>query len=470
MAKFCGKCGAALNKQTGLCPVCGSASLTPKAPVQPVQPVRSVQPEKPAQTLKPMRPAQPVGAVGAKKMKFCGKCGGSIDPETGRCSRCGVAKSAAPEAAGQEKRQPSEWKLPEEKLPERKPTEWKLPEQELPEQPLERELTEYETPERKPPKKKRRTALRIVLAVVVVLLLAAIAGAAHFRLIPLKAVIRATEKVENALGITPYEGRKILSEAAYNDDGQLLWYIQYAYDRDNKVSSVTSYNAAGEQTGYVEIQHDEKGRPLLDWLQKDDGGVEIYCEIQYLSDTERKVSEINSDYDGWYEIQQLDRNGSVTKVESYNEDGTLYDTEYFEYDGEGRLKESRRVYPANGTPVWTNPSHVLYEYSGQTGTEKVYYTESEVQKSGLYRAGDSWLDQRYDFTYNSRGDMTSWTEYQWNKDTETMEKDSSRQFSFDWDGTCTGYEKFDGSGQRTMYIEYELQTFWESLKPGAVSC
>ena len=469
MAKFCGKCGAALNER-GLCPVCDGASLQPKAPVQPVQPVRAVQPEKPAQTLKPMRtaksvqPAESVQPAGAKKMKFCGRCGGPIDPKTGSCLRCGGAKSAVSEAAGQGKRQPAEWKLPEETPAERKPTEWKLPEQELPEQPPERKPAK----KRKPTKKKRHTALWIVLAIVVVLL-AASAGAAHFRLIPLKGVIRVTEKVENALGITPYGGRKLLSETAYNDDGRLLWYIQYAYGRDGKMSSVTSYDAAGEQTGYVEIQYDEKGRQLIDWRRKNDGSVEISFEIQYLSDTERKVSYTDSDHAGWYEIQQLDRNGNATRVESYNGDGTLYDTEHLEYDGEGRLKESRRVYPANGTLIWTNPSHVLCEYSGRTGTEKVYYTEGEWQKSGLYRAGDSWLEQRCDFTYNSRGNMTSWTEYQWKKDTETMEKDDSQQFSFDWDGTCTGYETFDGSGQRTMYVEYELQTFWESLKPGAAS-
>ncbi len=469
MAKFCGKCGAALNDR-GLCPVCDGASLQPKAPGQPVQPVRAVQPEKPAQTLKPMQPAKSVQPAG-KKTKFCGKCGGLTDPETGRCLRCDGARPVAPGAAGQGKRQPSEWKLPEEKLPERKPTEWKLPEQELPKQPPERKPAK----KRKPTKKKRHTALRIVLAVMAVLLLAAIiAGAAHFRLIPLKGVIRATEKVENALGITPYGGRKLLSETAYNDDGQLLWTLQYAYGKDGKMSSVTSYGAAGEQTGYVELQYDEKGRQLTNWRQKTDGSVYMPSENQYLSDTERKViyreSESAGWYDtGWYDIQQLDRNGNATRVEAYNGDGILYDTEYLEYDGEGRLKESRRVYPANGTPIWTNPSHVLCEYSGWTGTEKVYYTEGEPQKSGLYRAGDSWLQQRYDFTYNSRGDMTSWTEYQWSKDTEEMEKAGSRQFSFDRDGTCTGYEVFDGSDQRTMYVEYELQTFKESLKPGAAS-
>ena len=170
MERFCGKCGAQLHKQTGLCPVCDGAPENK---------------EKPMDITPPERPVPPVGQK--RTARFCGRCGGPTNPQTGYCPVCGIASRYAAE---------------EDVI--RTPPEFV-------------DKTPPDLTGGKPPKKKRRAGLWIVLGVVVLLVVAAVAVGMleHFRIVSIPAV----RKLEESMGITPYA-----AEAIYDDDGVLQGY------------------------------------------------------------------------------------------------------------------------------------------------------------------------------------------------------------------------------------------------------
>lgn len=53
-----------------------------------------------------------------------------------------------------------------------------------------------------------------------------------------------------------------LRRDTYDEAGGLLWSHVYQYDDQGQLSGVTSYNAAGEQTGAVDILYDTDGREI----------------------------------------------------------------------------------------------------------------------------------------------------------------------------------------------------------------
>ena len=131
MAKFCSRCGAALDEQTGLCPACGGVPVSGGI-------LRDVPLEQPAPYAHQKRTA-----------RFCSRCGSATDPQTGFCPVCGATSRYTPP------QQPGQQPLPQ-----------------TPGQPL-------------PPRKKKRghAALWVVTTAAVLLAAAAIVGVLeHFRM------------------------------------------------------------------------------------------------------------------------------------------------------------------------------------------------------------------------------------------------------------------------------------------------
>ena len=424
MAKFCGKCGAKLDERTGLCPNCdGVPEMEKKA--EPVPPVRSA----------PVTP-QPAGQ---RLGRFCGRCGGPVDPQTGRCPVCDGAARYTPPVDVSSTMPPSAG-------------------------------NPAQTGDRDDVKKAhsataasgRKSSRLIVWLLLGLLAIVVIGGLAYFRMIPLKFVNDAAEKVESLLGIEPYEGRKVSRETAYDDSGKRLWYHEYAYGADGRLASVTSYDGNGQQTAHIEMQYDGQGRELTWWMESS-GSVVIYATVQYASPTVRRLEYTAGD--GVYHMQTLDDNGKVLEDRYYREGGILIWTEYYVYDAKGRLTEIRTE-TSEDSDVLNLYSLTTYEYSGRTETKNRYYTEYEYDSAiqDFVQTGESWLIEQSVSEYNGRGDRTSWTLYQRGVKDTPLEEVFAEVRHYAFDGTCTGYENFDGNGNRTRYTTREFLSLWESMK------
>lgn len=427
MAKFCGKCGAKLDERTGRCPNCDGVPETERK-TEPVPPVRSAPVTSPP--------------VGKRPGKFCGRCGSTVDPQTGRCPVCDAVAQHTPSVD----------------VPPAMPSAGKPSRKEK--KAAKRAAKKARLAAMSPGRKVFRFIGRLLLWL---LLAAVICGLAYFRMIPLKFVDNATEKVESLLGIEPYKGRKVSRETAYDDSGKRLWYHEYAYGADGRLASVTSYDDSGKQTAHIEIPYDELGRELIWWTEDDSGSVYVSAELQYLSATERRVQYTWSD--GEYCIQVLDDEENEQEERTYSKDNTLLWTDYYEYDAKGRLTEIHTEFPENST-TWKAPDLTTYEYSGRAKTRNDYYAEYEYDSATNthVKTGESWLKWQYVSEYNGRGDYIGWTRYERKDKDAPLVKKGSQIRHYALDRTYTGYEEFDGNGNRTMYTTREFLSLWESIK------
>ena len=282
MAKFCGKCGAELNKQ-GMCPVCDSA---------------------------PVKPEGKDGQPAKKKERFCGKCGGPLNLQTGRCPRCDGSEETAGGAT--------------------------------------------------PPKKQHHTALLIGTIAAVLLAVAAVVGVlVHFGVLNIPAVA----KLEENLGITPrpsadntavtdqpVEENLVTRMDAYDAGDALIWYQTYTYDDMGQRSSVTSYDSAGNQTGYVDLSTGDSY-----WYASCTGEVGTrHCTTVREGDTQTVTFE-----NGYHEVTVYDADGRESMIYRYAADADdYYEYAVYEYDADGQLMKIND-YLADGSLC----AYTAYEYN-----------------------------------------------------------------------------------------------------------
>ena len=352
MAKFCGKCGAERNKQTGLCPVCDSA------------PVREEKPEV----------SQKVAPVASqRRSKFCGKCGSPTNPQTGFCTVCGAVTRYTP---------------PEE------PENWETP----------------PNTEKPPKKKQRHTALWIVLAAVAVLLaaVAAVGVLVRFGAVDIPAVAKLEERLglapraagadspdgtadasgdaDGTADSPPEEIRRKVRMNCYNANDVLQWYHTYTYDENGKINGATSYDSQGNQTSHVDIG------PYTDYWWSYDG------EIGGRQGT--GVREGNTETvtyeDGVREVTIYDVNGNAIEKRRYSDGSdTPSDSWVYEYNTDGQL--IKHSYFSNGELQ----SYGCYEYNEEGRRIKYTYYNTNIPP---------W-NRMSTYTYNEQGDMVRESQY-----------------------------------------------------------
>lgn len=109
--------------------------------------------------------------------------------------------------------------------------------------------------------------------------------------------------------------------SGYNVDGNLAWYLEYAYDEKGRESRVVSRDAAGVQTGSVDVLYDEHGRCIQRGSYNTDGTV---YKVTY----------------------EYDETGRIVRNESYTSDGALNNYTAYEYESE---RDTIKAFGADGT-------------------------------------------------------------------------------------------------------------------------
>ena len=198
-------------------------------------------------------------------------------------------------------------------------------------------------------------------------------------------------------------------QSGYDESGALVWYHLYTYDAQGRTASVTSYDAAGNQTNHVDCEYDENGNALVSFGHETDNGTLIRIEKTYNADgLVTKETNIYSDGSMNYSTYQYDQNGYCIREDMHEENGSLIDYKLYEYNAAGL--ESK----------WT-------------------YYDSRGEMTG------------YDtFSYNDAGDLTEQRSY--SNDGKLYWRGVTY---YDTNGHCTGTEDYDGDGNLLNSTSYQ---------------
>lgn len=224
-------------------------------------------------------------------------------------------------------------------------------------------------------------------------------------------------------------GMKKSSE--YSGTGELLGSLEFTYNDNGKMSSVTAYDSQGNQNGYVEITYNEQGQPLRGYYTDEFGAV---GSIEYEYDTSgNKLKEITDNGQMyWY---QYDSQGNQIRQVSYREGGPVGSASTQRYDSQGKLVREEQ-YGSDGQLEW----YFTYEYD-EYG--------NEVKQDWYFPDGT--LNVYYLYEYDTDGKCTQYSQYY--GDGQMIQ---SYTYQYDADGTYTGYEEYDSNGNLhgTMIYEY----------------
>ena len=190
----------------------------------------------------------------------------------------------------------------------------------------------------------------------------------------------------------------------YDGSGTLIWYHIFDYDAQGQQSAVTSYNAAGTQTGRVDLKYDSQGRILVNYFYYSTGEVGI---MEYERDSQGNVTSTKQHFkDGISEIRfTYDQSGNTIREDRYEPDGTLSSSLQCEYDGEGnRVKESE--YGPDGQLKSILSS--TYNAQGKRQNATCYDAQNQLLWRTEYRYDDQGNYLGYDH-YDSQGNLMSST-------------------------------------------------------------
>lgn len=195
----------------------------------------------------------------------------------------------------------------------------------------------------------------------------------------------------------------------YDGFGNLAGYQIFDYDSPYRESSVTSFDAAGNQNGYVELVYDGEGSLLVSYSYDPETG-ELTGRVEYEYDGSYNIVreewfDLDTGESQGYWLSQYDDQGNRVRDESYHEDGEMdsyslyvyeeystrkeiYDTDgtlcecqYWNYDENGQVIEYG-AYGADGALLW----HDIYHYDDE-GNEigcDSYDGEGNLVSSAVY--------------------------------------------------------------------------------------
>ena len=196
----------------------------------------------------------------------------------------------------------------------------------------------------------------------------------------------------------------------YDENETLLYWQDYTYDSQMRMASVTSYDVSGNQTGYVALAYDERGRQIVGYnsapsgdlagavgriensyegTSKEqiyfypDGTVKMYYSNEYDADgnlLRREVFNKNGNSEG-VNLFAYDENGKRIQHESYNPDGSLEFYETYEYDANGNCEKECR-YDVSG--VLVKYTVFRYDTQGNLVGEECYLADDSLLYSRTY--------------------------------------------------------------------------------------
>ena len=183
-----------------------------------------------------------------------------------------------------------------------------------------------------------------------------------------------------------------LRRDTYDEAGGLLWSHVYQYDDQGRLSGVTSYNAAGEQTGYVDILSDTDGRQIqsYSWISSIGEGGGTVDPVIYRYDAagrlEREELYFGGDEMDLYVVSQYDQAGRKIRSDSYDPGGTLMSYLMYEYDESGKTTQEE-CYVPDGT--LENYSVWAYDAEGKTTEYITYHADGEEEARTTYTYDES---------------------------------------------------------------------------------
>lgn len=148
--------------------------------------------------------------------------------------------------------------------------------------------------------------------------------------------------------ITDYWGnfRKMSS---YDDNGILQWYHLYDYTVDGIETTVTSYDASGNQTGHVDLVYGESGEELVSYNYDDETGA--VGRVVYEYEGGNQVKEIwysEQEEIIFYLLKEFNTSDQLVKSEQFASDGALELYYIYEYNGNGETVRMSRYRPDGG--------------------------------------------------------------------------------------------------------------------------
>lgn len=196
---------------------------------------------------------------------------------------------------------------------------------------------------------------------------------------------------------------KMLRRDTYDTGGNLAWSLVYQYDEQGRMSGVTSYDAAGIQTGYVEVLYNAAGQEIQSYSYCLDD--ETLDPVVYSYDAAGRMEREENYFHGaldCYFIDQYNEMDQVVRSDGYYSDGELIGYTLYTYDDDGN-KTQGNTYTSRGEL--------------ETRSEWIYdSTERNIEYIDYGTDGTEYY--RMVFTYNEEGNVIQ--EETWAGETRTV--------------------------------------------------
>lgn len=165
--------------------------------------------------------------------------------------------------------------------------------------------------------------------------------------------------------------------SGYDGEGNLKWFHIYEYNK-KQMLSVTTYDAAGNQTGYWDgFRYDEKGKELTSMHYCMENGL-VYGPVELIYDEQGRVTRTNAfDLDGslqQYATHEYDDAGKLIRINYYNAEGELNSKTEYAYDGD--LCTGYTNFDENGSMA--HRSEYSFDEQGKVIGEIAYGPDGEI--------------------------------------------------------------------------------------------
>ena len=192
----------------------------------------------------------------------------------------------------------------------------------------------------------------------------------------------------------------------YDGNGALVYWHDYTYNEKGQHDSVTSYDAAGVQIGYIALTYDENGNMLRSYNYFSTGEI-TPTDFTY-NEQEQIIKSVRYNVDGTISstsTSEYNSDGKKVREDSFSSNGSLSYYYIYEYNDQGqRVKRNR--YGSNGELT----SYLTYEYNerGQRVSENSYSKDGTLNSYNITKYDESGKSIGTD-RYNADGTLQSST-------------------------------------------------------------